>query len=135
VDALNRIRGPFNVAMPAIAAGAAAIRDAGHLAKAVEHNDVWLPQVTSAVEAMGLGCPAVVSDAGALPDVVGPAGLIFPVGDVEAMAEAVGLVLDDPDYADGLRRLGRLRAAEFDVEIAAARLAEVYREMVDTPRS
>lgn len=88
-----------------------------------------------AVEAMGLGCPAVVSDAGALPDVVGPAGLIFPVGDVEAMAEAVGLVLDDPDYADGLRRLGRLRAVEFEVEIAAARLADVYREMVDTPRS
>ena len=53
-DVLNRIRGPFNVAMPAIAAGAAAIRDAGHLAKAVEHNDVWLPKVTSAVEAMGL---------------------------------------------------------------------------------
>ncbi|MEM9470743.1 MAG: histidinol-phosphate transaminase [Pseudomonadota bacterium] len=53
-DVLNRIRGPFNVAMPAIAAGAAAIRDAGHLARAVEHNDVWLPKVTSAVEAMGL---------------------------------------------------------------------------------
>ncbi len=53
-DVLNRIRGPFNVAMPAIAAGAAAIKDAGHLARAVEHNDVWLPKVTSAVEAMGL---------------------------------------------------------------------------------
>jgi len=53
-DVLNRIRGPFNVAMPAIAAGAAAIRDAGHLAKAVEHNDIWLPKVTAAVEAMGL---------------------------------------------------------------------------------
>ncbi|MEM7634691.1 MAG: histidinol-phosphate transaminase [Pseudomonadota bacterium] len=53
-DVLNRIRGPFNVAMPAIAAGAAAVRDAGHLAKAVEHNNVWLPKVTSAVEALGL---------------------------------------------------------------------------------
>ncbi|MEL6981014.1 MAG: glycosyltransferase family 1 protein [Actinomycetota bacterium] len=88
-----------------------------------------------AVEAMGLGCPVVVSDAGALPDVVGPAGLIFAVGDVAAMAEAVALVLDDPDYADGLRQLGRLRAAEFDVEMAAARLADVYREIVDSPRS
>ena len=53
-DVLNRIRGPFNVAMPAIAAGAAAVRDTAHLAKAVEHNDLWLPKVTSAVEAMGL---------------------------------------------------------------------------------
>ncbi len=53
-DVLNRIRGPFNVAMPAIAAGAAAVRDQGHLAKAVEHNDVWLPKVTMAVEELGL---------------------------------------------------------------------------------
>ncbi len=53
-DVLNRIRGPFNVAMPSIAAGAAAVQDSAHLAKAVEHNDVWLPKVTAAVEAMGL---------------------------------------------------------------------------------
>jgi len=53
-DVLNRIRGPFNVGMPAIAAGAAAVRDQAHLAKAVEHNDVWLPKVTMAVEALGL---------------------------------------------------------------------------------
>lgn len=53
-DVLNRIRGPFNVAMPAIAAGAAAVQDAGHLEKAVEHNDAWLPKVTTAVEELGL---------------------------------------------------------------------------------
>lgn len=88
-----------------------------------------------AVEAMGLGCPAVVSDAGALPEVVGPAGLVFPVGDLEAMADAVGLVLDDGDLADGLRRRGRERAPDFDVEIAAARLVDVYREMTDAPSS
>ncbi len=86
-----------------------------------------------AVEAMGLGCPAVVSDAGALPEVVGSAGLVFPVGDLTAMAAAVGRVLDDRDLADDLRRRGRERAPEFDVEIAAARLVEVYREMTDTP--
>lgn len=86
-----------------------------------------------AVEAMGLGCPAVVSDAGALPEVVGSAGLVFPVGDIGAMADAVGRVLDDQDLAEDLRRRGRERAPEFDVEIAAARLVDVYREMTDTP--
>jgi len=86
-----------------------------------------------AVEAMGLGCPAVVSDAGALPEVVGSAGLVFPVGDLGAMADAVGRVLDDGNLADDLRRRGRDRAPEFDVEIAAARLVDVYREMTDTP--
>ena len=53
-DILNRIRGPFNVSMPSITAGAAAVEDSEHLAKAVEHNDVWLPKVTAAVEELGL---------------------------------------------------------------------------------
>ncbi len=53
-DVLNRIRGPFNVAMPAIAAGTAAVQDSGHLARAVEHNELWLPKVTTAVEKLGL---------------------------------------------------------------------------------
>jgi len=54
VDALNRIRGPFNVSSPAIAAGVAALGDRGHTERAVAHNEVWLPKVTEAVIAMGL---------------------------------------------------------------------------------
>ena len=54
VDALNRIRGPFNVSGGGIAAGAAAIRDEAHVAAAIAHNDEWLPWLASAVAAMGL---------------------------------------------------------------------------------
>jgi histidinol-phosphate aminotransferase len=54
VDAVNRIRGPFNVSAGAIAAGAAAIADEGHVAAAVAHNDEWLAWLTRAVEALGL---------------------------------------------------------------------------------
>ncbi|MCB1493697.1 MAG: aminotransferase class I/II-fold pyridoxal phosphate-dependent enzyme, partial [Rhodobiaceae bacterium] len=54
VDALNRIRGPFNVSAPAIAAGAAAIRDQAFVDKAVAHNEEWLPWVTREIEALGL---------------------------------------------------------------------------------
>ena len=42
IDAVNRIRGPFNVNAPAIAAGIAAIRDTGHQERAREHNSRWL---------------------------------------------------------------------------------------------
>ena len=38
VDAVNRIRGPFNVNAPAIAAGVAAIRDTAHVERARAHN-------------------------------------------------------------------------------------------------
>jgi len=54
VDAVNRIRGPFNVSGGGIAAGAAAIRDEAHVAAAVAHNDEWLPRLTREVEALGL---------------------------------------------------------------------------------
>src|SRR3954468_9283559 len=42
IDALNRIRGPFNVNAPAIAAGAAAMGDAAHQERSREHNTEWL---------------------------------------------------------------------------------------------
>lgn len=54
VDALNRIRGPFNVSAPAIAAGAAAIRDAAHVETSAAHNARWLPWLTQQIEALGL---------------------------------------------------------------------------------
>jgi histidinol-phosphate aminotransferase len=53
-DALNRIRGPFNVNGPAIAAGVAALSDEGHVARAVEHNERWLPWLTAEIEKLGL---------------------------------------------------------------------------------
>ena len=54
VDVLNRVRGPFNLSGPAIAAGAAAVADRAHIDSAVEHNARWLPQIASAVRALGL---------------------------------------------------------------------------------
>ncbi len=53
-DAINRIRGPFNVNGPAMAAGVAAIQDEAHIAKAIEHNDKWLAWLTREIEALGL---------------------------------------------------------------------------------
>jgi histidinol-phosphate aminotransferase len=54
IDALNRIRGPFNVSGPAIAAGVAALADRAHLEKAAAHNDAWLPKVKEALERLDL---------------------------------------------------------------------------------
>jgi histidinol-phosphate aminotransferase len=54
IDALNRVRGPFNVSTPALVAGAAALRDRRHVEKAAAHNHTWLPKVTKALEALGL---------------------------------------------------------------------------------
>lgn len=54
VDAVNRIRGPFNVNGLAIAAGVAALADEAHLAAAVVHNDEWLGWLAREIAALGL---------------------------------------------------------------------------------
>jgi len=53
-DALNRIRGPFNVTGPSIAAGVAALADPKHMQQAVEHNTVWRGRMAEALERIGL---------------------------------------------------------------------------------
>src|SRR5262245_2448506 len=54
VDAINRIRGPFNVNLPAIAAGVAAIEDSAHVEKARAHNERWLAWLTDEIRKVGL---------------------------------------------------------------------------------
>jgi histidinol-phosphate aminotransferase len=54
VDALNRLRGPFNLNAPAIAAGAAAVRDQAFVETAVAHNLLWIEKLTGALETIGL---------------------------------------------------------------------------------
>jgi histidinol-phosphate aminotransferase len=54
VDAINRIRGPFNVNGPAIAAGVAAIRDTAHVEKSRAHNTRWLAWLTEEIGKLGL---------------------------------------------------------------------------------
>jgi len=54
IDALERIRGPFNVNGAAIEAGAAAVTDEAHVAAALEHNEKWLAWTTTELEKLGL---------------------------------------------------------------------------------
>lgn len=55
IDVLNRIRGPFNINGPALAAGVAAIEDRGHEEAAIRHNEEWLPKMVDGLKALGLG--------------------------------------------------------------------------------
>ncbi len=52
-DALNRIRGPFNLTGSAIAAGAAAIEDTAFLDAAARFNEQWLGWLTSEIQRLG----------------------------------------------------------------------------------
>ena len=67
-----------------------------------------------AAEGQLAGVPVVAADAGGLPDAItdGVDGLLFPVGDVAALTEAVLRVLDEPALRDALVSGGaRVRTA------------------------
>jgi len=53
-DAVNRIRGPFNVSSVAQAAGIAALGDIDHIDKAVAHNTAWLAWLEREILNLGL---------------------------------------------------------------------------------
>jgi histidinol-phosphate aminotransferase len=54
VDAINRIRAPFNVNTPAMLAGIASIEDAAHIEGSRAHNARWLPWLTEEIGKLGL---------------------------------------------------------------------------------
>ncbi|MCJ2104243.1 histidinol-phosphate transaminase [Methylobacterium sp. E-041] len=54
MDAVNRIRGPFNLSTAGMAAGAAALADEAHAATAAAHNAKWLPRMIAGARALGL---------------------------------------------------------------------------------
>src|SRR5262249_22692099 len=53
-DAVDRLRGRFNVSAAAMAAGVAAIGDTAHVEAARAHNDVWLAWLNEQIQKLGL---------------------------------------------------------------------------------
>ncbi len=86
------------------------------------------------VEAMASGVPVIGSDSGAIPGVLGEAGLIAREGDVEALAEALRELRADADLRSRLAQEGRARfLRHFTHERIAAATVDVYREMLESP--
>jgi histidinol-phosphate aminotransferase len=54
VDVLNRVRGPFNVNIPAQAAAVAALSDRAHVEKSIAHNDRWKGWLIEHIRRLGI---------------------------------------------------------------------------------
>ena len=82
-------------------------------------------------EAMACAVPVVATTAGALPEVVGEAGLLVPPGEAAPLGRALRRLLDDPGAARRLGEAGRERVLRlFSWRRAAADTAAVYREAI-----
>lgn len=80
-----------------------------------------------AVEAMAAGVPVVATRAGALPEVCGDGAVLVPVGDADALAEALGRVLADDAHRAALVERGRRVAARYDWDDTADAVAALLR--------
>ncbi len=82
-------------------------------------------------EAMACGLPVISTTGGALPEVVGNAGILVPPADPEALVKTIMELLDNPGRAEKLGRAGFKRVHTlFTWEKAAERTIEAYMEAI-----
>jgi glycosyltransferase involved in cell wall biosynthesis len=94
----------------------------------------WEARSLTAQEALRAGTPLVATRTGGLPELLGNAAELVPVGDAAALSDAVLRLLDDPAAAGALAEAGRRQAASWPDEAGTARqLVAVYRELLGSP--
>jgi glycosyltransferase involved in cell wall biosynthesis len=92
----------------------------------------WEGSPLSVMEYMEAELPVVATRVGGIPDMIsdGVEGVLVPPGDPEAIATAVAGLLRDPDEAAEMGRRGqRRRREEFDLDVTARQIGNLYEEL------
>ena len=87
---------------------------------------------TAVLDAMAAGLPVVSTAGGGIPEMIVPesGGLLVPVGDSDALARALGRVLNDASLRAKMANFNREKVKEFSYQATAAGTLDVYREFV-----
>jgi len=100
-------------------------------AKAVIQPSVcWETFGLTVIEAATMGTPAIVSDLGALPDLVqdGRLGEVFEAGNADSLTDAVKHLLSRPDYTELCAAAQREAARKYSESANYTRLLDIYAE-------
>ncbi|HEV7473241.1 MAG TPA: glycosyltransferase family 4 protein [Pyrinomonadaceae bacterium] len=87
------------------------------------------------VEAMASGVTVVGSTCGAIPEVIGDAGLVFPEGDANALAGALRQLLADKNLRERLASAGLERVKHYSWERVAEKTYALYQQVMTSTRS
>ncbi|MEM7802165.1 MAG: glycosyltransferase family 1 protein, partial [Chloroflexota bacterium] len=85
------------------------------------------------VEAMACGTPVIASDASAMPEAIGGAGLMFQADSTEELAESMLTVLDNAEQAAKMRRVVLVQARQFSWKTAAKETEAIYTKILSAP--
>ncbi len=95
---------------------------------------VWKEQFGRVlIEAMACRVPVIGSDSGAIPQVIGEAGLVFPEGDVTALADCLRRLVESPALRHDLAERGYARVMQhYTQERVAEQTVDFYRRLLTT---
>jgi glycosyltransferase involved in cell wall biosynthesis len=86
------------------------------------------------VEAMASSIPVIGSTCGAIPEVIGDAGLVFPEGDAGALASALRQMLSDEGLRERVAQAGLVRVKQYSWERVAEKTYDLYRQVITNAR-
>lgn len=85
------------------------------------------------IEAMACKVPVIGSDSGEIPYVIGDAGLVFPEGNIQALADCLIELMEKPEFAQKLSAMGYKKVmAEYTNKALAQQQLEFYKELVSS---
>ena len=83
------------------------------------------------VEAMASGVPVIGSTCGAIPEVIGDAGLVFTEGDADSLASSLRKMLSDEALRERLTLAGLARVEQYSWKRVAEKTYELYRQVLN----
>jgi len=86
------------------------------------------------LEAMLCGTPIIASDRGAIPEVLGNAGLVIDAEDHMMLAKYLETLFTDHEERERLISIGYARVQDFSWKESASKLMEIYRELAISKR-
>jgi glycosyltransferase involved in cell wall biosynthesis len=85
------------------------------------------------IEAMACKIPVIGSDSGEIPHVIGDAGLVFPEGNFQALANCLAELMEKPEFAENLSAMGYQKAiSKYTNKALAQQQLEFYKELVSS---